>query len=336
MTEANGQSFPPPPMRSQFGAGSKRWSNVTYAMRHTSSIRLDQFKERKDQMNLVIQAPVTDATFEYQKVLVVGGQKKSYDRSRFKAGLLQLTRHVRGVFSGQPTYRFVHAFTLCASTMGLWVFDRSRPYSLGPFNIHEEPDKFARAVVGYTTILDDSMGLDTFIERRGGHLYLNPNDFNIRLDKAMVRQQAIVCRGTACYRTRDGDVAKFSWASYKREPEVIQLKRVEQRGVMGVAKAVAHHQITSIALIREGLEFPKPHWFEEEVHFEDLQSTSTSANTSGIKRKSSSHHTSKNTPENTSACKRRRSNSQRSTLATELNKQSSGSIIIGYGKDDMT
>ncbi|KAI0163849.1 hypothetical protein GGR57DRAFT_497938 [Xylariaceae sp. FL1272] len=62
---------------------------------------------------------------EYKHVLVVGEQKSSYDTGRFKADFLQLTRLVRGVFTDQPTRRFVHAFTLCASMMELWVFDRS-------------------------------------------------------------------------------------------------------------------------------------------------------------------------------------------------------------------
>ncbi|KAL7938215.1 serine/threonine-protein kinase Sgk2 [Trichoderma chlorosporum] len=295
----------------------------------------NQFKERKGQMDLFFQAPVTklSATYEYKKVLVIGEQKKSYDTSKFKADFLQLTRHVRGVFSDQPTRRFVHAFTLCGSTMELWVFDRSGPYSSGPFNIHDEPDKFARAFVGYATMNDEAMGLDTFMEQVGGHRYVTLDNKRFRLDKAMVKQRAIVCRGTTCYRTRNGHVAKFSWTSDKRKLEVEQLKRAEQRGVKGVAKAVAHCQITSIASIREGLDFSKPHRFRDEIiHFEDLQSTtadlqsttsnlqSTTAGTSssGTKRKSSSDHTS----ENTSESKRRRSNSQRSTFATKLSKQS--------------
>lgn len=63
---------------------------------------------------------------------------------------------VRDIFYDQPTRRFVHAFTLCASTMELWVFD-----------IHEKPDTFARALVSYATMDDHAMGRDTFIERGG-------------------------------------------------------------------------------------------------------------------------------------------------------------------------
>ncbi|KAI1291672.1 serine/threonine-protein kinase Sgk2 [Xylaria venustula] len=272
----------------------------------------NQFKERKGQMDLFLQTPATEAssTFWYKDVLVVREQKKLYDTSRFKADLLQLTRYVRGVFADQPTRRFVHAFSLCASKMELWVFDRSGAYSSGLFDIHDEPDKFARAFVGYTTMDDDAMGLDTFIKRENGYRYVTLDDVNgkkikVRLDKAMVRQRAIVCRGTTCYETQNSYVAKFSWASDKRKLEVEQLKLAKGGGAKGVARMVAHRQITTIAEMREGLEFPKPYKFRNNaVHFDDLPSTIASANTSGHKRKSSSDHTS----DNASGSKRRQSN----------------------------
>ncbi|KID96855.1 serine/threonine-protein kinase Sgk2, partial [Metarhizium majus ARSEF 297] len=294
----------------------------------------NQFKERKGQMDVFLQTPVTNAndTFEYKHVLVVGEQKKSNDTGRFKATLLQLARYVRGVFADQPTRRFVHAFSLCASTMELWVFDRSGPYSSGPFDIHDEPDKFARALVGYATMDDDAMGLDTFIERGDAcrHVTLDDasgNEMRLKLDKAMVRQRAIVCRGTTCYEAQNSQVAKFSWASDKRKLEAEQLKLAEQRGVKGVARVVAHRQITTIAVLREGLEFPKHHRFRNEANFsEDLPPATASTHTSDHKRKSSD-----DASDNTSGSKKRRPNSQKSKLSTECNDQ----LSIGKAKPSL-
>ncbi|KJZ69215.1 hypothetical protein HIM_11394 [Hirsutella minnesotensis 3608] len=294
----------------------------------------NQFKERKGQMDLFLQKPATEtgSTFWYKHVLIVGEQKKSYDASRFKADFLQLTRYVRSIFADQPTRRFVHAFSLCASKMELWVFDRSGAYSSGTFDIHDEQDKFARALVGYTTMDNDVMGLDMFVERQDGRRYVtldaSGNETRVRLDKAMVRQKAIVCRGTTCYETQNGHVAKFSWASDKRKLEVEQLKLAEERCVKGVARVVAHRRITTIAAMREGLEFPKAHRFRDEaVHFEDPPSAIASANTSGHKRKSSSD----NTSDNASGPKRRRSNSQKSKLVQEFNDQ----LSIGKAKPSL-
>ncbi|KAI0388249.1 hypothetical protein F5Y17DRAFT_251326 [Xylariaceae sp. FL0594] len=171
---------------------------------------------------------------------------------------------------------------------------------------------------------NDAMGLDTFIEREGMHHYvtvsdIDSNETRIRLLRPIVRQKAIVCRGTTCYETQDSNVAKFSWASDKRELEVEQLRLAETRGVKGVARVVAHRQITTIAELREGLEFRERHKFRnEDVHFEDLPSAGT-IDTSSHKRKSSSDHRS-----DTSGSKKPRSNSQQSTL---IQKQHSKHMI---------
>ncbi|KAK0709610.1 hypothetical protein B0T26DRAFT_814228 [Lasiosphaeria miniovina] len=239
------------------------------------------------------------------------GEQKTYDTGRFKATLLQLTRHVRGVFIDQPTRRFVQAFSLCGCTMELW-----------------EPGKFARALVGYATMSDDEMGLDTFIERDNAdrHVTLDGTggkETKIQLVKAMVRQQAI-----------DGYVAKFSWVSDKRKLEVEHLTLAEERGVEGVAKLVAHRQITTIADLRDGLVFPNAHRFRDDgvagskilgSKRKSLSDTAASSKTSSHKRKSSSDYTS-----NASGPKRRRSGSK-SRQVQELDDQ----LSIGKNKPSL-
>ncbi|KAL7930335.1 serine/threonine-protein kinase Sgk2 [Trichoderma chlorosporum] len=289
---------------------------------HTTTTA-SQFEERKGQMDLFLQRqkPATDSsnTYTYKHVFVIGEQKKSYNADKFKADLLQLTRYVQGVFADQPTRRFVHAFSLCASKMELWIFDRSGAYSSGLFDIHDEPDKFARALVGYTTMDDDAMGLDTFIELKDGRRYItlsnvtlsnvSDNEMRIRLDRAIVRQKAIVCRGTTCYKTENNYVAKFSWASDKRKPEVEHLRLAEENGVTGVARVVGHRRITTVAEMREGLQFPQAHRFENPP----------SATSSTSKRKPSADIT----VNNGSGSKRPRFNSQKSKLVRNSNDQPS-------------
>ncbi|KAL2885823.1 Protein kinase domain protein [Ceratocystis lukuohia] len=274
------------------------------------------FQEQKGQMDLFLQRPAAEGSDRlwYKNVLVVGGQKKSYHPSRFEVDFLRLTRHVQGVFTDQPTRRFVHAFTLYAFKMELWIFDRSGAYSSGTFDIHDEPDKFARALVGYATMDDDTMGLDTFMERRDGYRYVILDDASgketrLRLDKLMIRQKAIVCRGTTCYKTQDSYVAKFSWIPDKRKLEVEQLKRAEAMGVEGVARVVAHRQITTIAEMREGLRFSAAQPFRsEDICFHDSLTTMSMS----TKRRSSADQTSSNA----SGSKTRRSSNTKPSLYT--------------------
>ena len=212
----------------------------------------NEFKERKGQMDIFFQKPKQGRReVKYKHVLVVGEHKRSEKSADFKACLLQLSRYVRDIFADQPMRRFVHAFTIRGTTMELWVFDRSGPYSSGEFDIHDEPDKLARAIVAYATMDDAAMGLDTSIKFNERHRYVTAKnaegqDKQLELSTLLVRQRAIVCRGTTCFKTRQG-VAKFSWRSAKRPSEVKLLTLAEKRGVKGVANVVAHNEFTSIA-----------------------------------------------------------------------------------------
>ncbi|KAG5931507.1 hypothetical protein E4U60_006045 [Claviceps pazoutovae] len=248
-----------------------------------------QVNKRKGQMNVFLRKPTAKATdaFLYKHVLVVGVQKEAYKKSMMQTNLLRLARHVRGVFADQPTRRYVHAFSLYDSKMELWVFDRSGPYSSGTFDIHDESDKFARALVGYTTMDDDALGLNTVIERRDGHRHITLDDASgketrLRLDKAMNRRRAVVSRGTTCYETQHGHVAKFQWALDQPPLELEQLKLAETMGFEGVVRVVAHRRFTSIAEMREGLQFPEAHRFRlpsEDESLSDMHGFSCSSRT---------------------------------------------------------
>ncbi|KAH7635785.1 hypothetical protein B0T09DRAFT_390551 [Sordaria sp. MPI-SDFR-AT-0083] len=231
-----------------------------------------QFEEWKGQMDIFFQASTTEVGIlnNHKNILVVGEQKNSYEKRRFKADFLQFTCYA---------------------------------------------DMFARALVGYaiadvrvTAMMDaEAMGLDTFIQRvieRGRKKrYIMLNDTGdqttrIRLDKAIV--------------------VKFVWASGKRTAEVGHLTQAKEKCVKGVAGIVAHHRITTIAEIRKRLQFPTAHRFLNGG--DDLSSASTSTNTSGYKRKSSSDAT---TDTISRSNKKQRSDSQK--LIRKLSPQPSSS-----------
>ncbi|OJD27201.1 hypothetical protein ACJ73_01406 [Blastomyces percursus] len=209
----------------------------------------------------------------WKDIRVVGELKESnYNK---KGTILQMERYVRGVFTAQPTRPFVHSFTLCGTEMEVWVTDRSGLYSSASFDIRNEPERFFRAIIGYTLMSDKELGLDTFTMLHDDEtLTINIRDIDtgenksLRLDpKAISVQQAVVCRGTCCYLIKDDDpsglqgVVKFSWTSDRRQPEVDLLRKAHQRKVEGVAKAIGYGSITSIAELREGLDFKKVYQF---------------------------------------------------------------------------
>ncbi|MCJ1349377.1 hypothetical protein MMC31_007617 [Peltigera leucophlebia] len=221
--------------------------------------QLDFFVKRK--------SDAASTRHDWKDILVIGEHKQS--QSDFKSLLLQLSRYMRDVFAAQPTRRFVHGFFLHDTTMELWVFDRSGPYSSGEFNIHKEPERFICAIAGYALMNNEELGLDTFIEQNGEDQFITIIDNmtgkkkELQLERQpFVKQRAIVCRGTTCYRTSDQEiVVKFSWTSDKRSPEANYLNLARERGVTGLASLLGHHQITSIKELRNGLEFPAAHRF---------------------------------------------------------------------------
>lgn len=120
------------------------------------------------------------------------------------------------------------------------------------------------------------MGLNTFTERDDGNRFIalvedatgKETRLELRSDQ-IAHQRAIVCRDMSsfCAKISGSEdlhcVAKFFWASHKRQPEANLFKSVRGRGVKRVAKLFGHYHITSIANMREGLKFGRPYFFSE-------------------------------------------------------------------------
>jgi hypothetical protein len=285
-------------------------------------------QEKNSQVDLLVRLKCDRASekhpenHDWKDIRVIGELTVSKDT--WKQKFLQISRYVREAFAHQPTRRFIHVFTLRHTKMETWVYDRSGPYSGADFEILKEPEKFIQVVCGYAMMSDEELGLNTFIERAGGKIYVTvPGDgcdkkFELWPDP-IAYQRAIICRGTSCYLARGIDeenvynyVVKFSWTSDLRRAEATLLEKAHARKVKGVVKVVGHRQITSIKALREGLVFTKPHHFK--MAHSQIQSTGqvlgpSSASNPSRKRKSAGVES--------RLSKRPRSNSQ----ATETGKQ---------------
>ncbi|TPX24430.1 hypothetical protein DIZ76_013777 [Coccidioides immitis] len=230
--------------------------------------------EARQQVNLIVKrksGKPSDTDHDWGDIEVIGELKAS-NNDGVKRTLVQLARYARDVLTCQPTRQYLHAFTICGPFMTAWVFDRSGCYSPGPFNIHEQPERFIQVIAGYTMMNEEDLGLDTFTERDGNHrfIYVAQEGTEMKLQmkpQPLTRQRAIVCRGTSCYLTKvpyseDWDhITKFSWTSDRRKPEADLLRLANQREVKGIARLVGHQSITSIKEMRSGMTFIKPYSF---------------------------------------------------------------------------
>ena len=266
--------FPDPPIEDDVWDWLSRFQNEVLTDSRNAFYRAEKTSdltggEPSRQMDIFFKhrSKSADAKHDWKDVLVVGEHKKSDDH--FKDDLLQLSGFVREVFAVQPTRHFVHGFILFGTKMELWVFDRSGPYSSGEFDIHREPEKFILALAGYAMMSDDELGLDTFLQQEDDGPFVSViedvsgKEKRLRLEpKPFVKQRAIVCRGTTCFRTHDQtNVVKFSWTSDKRKPEVEHLRLARKKGVKGISNLLGYYRIASIEELRKGLTFPKPYPF---------------------------------------------------------------------------
>jgi hypothetical protein len=266
--------FPDPPVESAVwdwlsGIQDEFLTNARGIYYTTSTIADLTGAEAQRQLDIFVKqkTDIEGPRHDWKDVRIIGEHRAS--NNQWKDKFLQLGRYVRDVFSVQPTRRFIHAFTLLGTTMELWVFDRSGPYSSGPFDINKEPEKFIRALVGYALMSDHELGLDTFIQdnRRGRFITITHDvtgkKTKIQLEQQpMVIHQAIICQGTTCFRSKDRkQVIKLSWPSDLRLPEADLLRAARDHGVEGVANLFGCCHVTSIKEMRDKLVFPAPHRF---------------------------------------------------------------------------
>ncbi|KAL2037319.1 hypothetical protein N7G274_010008 [Stereocaulon virgatum] len=282
----------------------------------------------------------------WKDVRIIGELKQS--KWELKKILLQLARYMRDAFTAQPTRRFIHGFFLHNTTMELWVFDRSGPYSSGEFSIHEEPEKFIQAITGYALMDDEELGLDTFTEMHNeGRFITISTDATgkgkrMQLDEApFVKQRAVVCRGTTCFRSIDqSGVVKFSWTSDKRPPEADHLRLAQEKGVEGIAKLTGYQRITSISELRSGLTFPSPHQFRSGTASasNSFSQTQQSQSSGPIQNLSISRTSSKRKRpgDEQGSQKKSRSNSQKSKISQqfEATQQSGEPAVSLFEPDD--
>ncbi|KAH8585983.1 hypothetical protein B0O99DRAFT_695910 [Bisporella sp. PMI_857] len=177
-------------------------------------------------------AALPDGGHDWSNALVIGEHKQNPDEDRSAKTLVQLAGYAREVFGSQPERR-------------------SGPYNSEKFDIHKEPERFIKVLVGYAMMSDAELGLNTFIKRDSNGKYIVTRDVRISLeDKPIASTKAIVCRGTTCYRGRrpgstDWEyVVKFAWPSDKRQREGELLKLAKEKGVTGIAVWFNHEQIT--------------------------------------------------------------------------------------------
>jgi len=135
------------------GLGCRYYTSANKVLRGSEADRkLDMFLTPTD-------AVPPGGEHDWSNVLLIGEHKQNPDEDDSSKTLIQLAGYAREVFGSQPDRRFVPGFTICGSLMRLWMFDRSGAYNSEKFDIHKEPEQFAKVIAGRDRWLSEGGGV---------------------------------------------------------------------------------------------------------------------------------------------------------------------------------
>lgn len=146
----------------------------------------------------------------------------------------------------------------------VFLYDRSGVQYSPPFNIHQHPETFIRAILAITSLEESVLGFDSSIQwltnrmgrKTSGTVYVTQPDgekieFNLVNVDPESRRYTIRGRGTTCWRARRIDewgveseeeyAIKYSWQSDGRESEHLLLEEVI--GMKGVGQMVTRGRV---------------------------------------------------------------------------------------------
>ncbi|SZF05200.1 unnamed protein product [Blumeria hordei] len=213
---------------------------------------------------------------DWRDVLVLG-ELTEISTGQWVDKFLQLSVYMREVFSAQPLRQFAHGFLMFGTQLQLWVYDRSGPYSAEYIEIRESPEKLVYVLAAYMLMSDEEHGLDSILQREKGRLSVTIYDADTKKarkiylrSKPLVKQMAIVSRGTTVYISSDAKfVVKISWRAVGRLSEVELLMRA--REVKGVASLIGSRNYKTISDLRSGLTFTEE--MNRDIHPLELKMT---------------------------------------------------------------
>lgn len=195
---------------------------------------------------------------------------------------------MRDVFIAQLIRRFIHGFFLHDIIMKLWVFNWFDFYSSRKFDIHEKLEKFIRVIVRYVIMNDEKLKLNTFIKLNDTDRIITINTNATRKKNRMqlneasfVKQRAIVCRDTICFRSDDQtNVVKFSWTFDKWSSKADHLRLTFENEVKSIIKFIKYQRVININELRSELTFSSSHKFRNDIASISISFSQTKLNQS--------------------------------------------------------
>ncbi|KAL8728302.1 MAG: hypothetical protein Q9181_005385, partial [Wetmoreana brouardii] len=199
-------------------------------------------------------------TRDWSEIHVAGELKKNAEMDSYDETFIDIASYVGEIFRSQNR-RFVLDFTLCASTMRLWHFDRSGSCGSGCFDINQHSLDFLRVVLGFLPMTDEQLGLDPTIQTIDGKQFLRvTRDYRSEQIFLVERLSHDLLEGLLLEGwSKDTLVVKDSWEYEEKSEGGMLFKEATELGVKNVAGyyyhetvRVGHHTDDTLTHIRGG------------------------------------------------------------------------------------
>ncbi|KAH8115432.1 hypothetical protein DFH11DRAFT_1877162, partial [Phellopilus nigrolimitatus] len=175
----------------------------------------------------------------------------------------QIRQHACMIFNSQPGRRFVLSATLLDEQMVFIVHDRVGELASEEFNIHEEPEKLVRIVVGFAFCTEKNLGYDPSYYMRGDETFITLDGQEYQVVRDIYVDSSICGRGTLVrelYPVHDSSapvvaghtligrkgncVLKDVWVDKSRKgKEWDLLEEFEKKDFEGVVKMKSHEEV---------------------------------------------------------------------------------------------
>ncbi|KAH6880980.1 hypothetical protein BKA70DRAFT_1575554 [Coprinopsis sp. MPI-PUGE-AT-0042] len=212
--------------------------------------------------NFVLLNPV-DAVPEYAATVSCLDAKLDKHMGNLTDQMAQSAVYSKQVFNAQPSRNFVRIAIFSEKCARLLHFDRGGVKYTRPFDIHQDPHKFVRLVLGLACTNAELIGFDTTIKWDhsliAGHktvigrveatdIDAKVHVYDIKGLKPSFQRRDLSGRGTIYWDVMDAKcveaLMKESWRTHGRTPEYELLRRAV--GLKGVGQMIVYQDVCSI------------------------------------------------------------------------------------------
>ncbi|KAI1475416.1 hypothetical protein F4774DRAFT_429038 [Daldinia eschscholtzii] len=196
---------------------------------------------------------IWDGKCHWSQILIHGELKSNPSADTASKAWLDIGKYSQKILLAQDTRRFAIGFTLCGSSMRIWLFDRIGGIASDQFDVNKDGRRFVYTILGFFWMDETQLGFDPTIITSGSERYIeidrNGRRERLIIDRVIMRTPYIAGRATTCWKARSETdlktplVIKDSWQDTEREEEGELLREATTQNINNMARYYHHYTV---------------------------------------------------------------------------------------------